>query len=272
VERSYVGRVGWWLLASLPLLAFLTIPVVALVLAGLKGPALEQLGSQESREAISLSLRTTLVSVALILGLGTPLAFVLGRCHFPLRGLIDGLVTLPAVLPPAAAGIALLLAFGRMGLLGSALEGMGITLAFTPTAVILAQTFVAAPFYLREATAAFAAHNRTIEEVAVMDGAGAWTLLSKIILPIASPHLISGATLAWARALGEFGATILFAGNLAGVTQTMPLAIYLGLESSLEQASALAVLLLAAAAIVLLVSRLATSRFRRSALQAADGV
>jgi molybdate transport system permease protein len=265
VGRTIYGRGVWWLLAGLPFLAFLVLPVVALVLAGLPASSLHELGAEETRQAIWLSLRTTAVSLGLILVLGTPLAFALGRYRFPLRGLIEAVVTLPAVLPPSAAGIGLLLAFGRLGLLGKSLEGMGITLAFTPVAVVMAQCFVAAPFYIREAIAAFATGNQILEEAAILDGAGRSALMRTVTLPLAAPHIISGATLAWARALGEFGATILFAGNLPGSTQTMPLAIYIGFESSLERAAALAVLLLIAAGLVLIVSSLASRSLRNRA-------
>jgi molybdate transport system permease protein len=163
---------------------------------------------------------------------------------------------MPAVLPPAAAGIALLLAFGRNGPVGSIFADWGYPLAFTPVAVVFAQAFVASPFYVLEATAAFAGADRTLEEAAVLDGAGTLALFRRITLPLARAHLASGASVAWARALGEFGATILFAGSLAGTTQTMPLAIYLGFEYDLDRAVALSLILLVVSALVLLAVRL----------------
>jgi molybdate transport system permease protein len=166
---------------------------------------------------------------------------------------LDTLIDLPMVLPPAVAGIALLLAFGRRGLFGQYLNDMGIDIAFTQTAVVLAQLFVAAPFYVKAAAVGFAAIDQELEQAAALDGANGWQIFRLITLPLAWTALLGGAVMTWARALGEFGATIIFAGNFPGRTQTMPLAIYLGFELDLNIALTLAVILLAVSFLVLLV-------------------
>jgi molybdate transport system permease protein len=195
-------------------------------------------------QAIQLSLSTTLVSLGIILVGGTPLAYLLARRSFRGHDALDTLLTLPIVMPPAVAGIALLLAFGRRGLIGQALYGAGIDIAFTPVAVVLAQTFVAAPFYIQTAKTAFNAVDRELEQAAAIDGAGPLRVFRSVTAPLSLPALFGGAIMAWARALGEFGATIIFAGNLQGRTQTMPLAIYLGFELDLQAALTLALVLL----------------------------
>ncbi len=211
-------------------------------------------------DALVISLKTTLVSLVLVIVCGTAFALVIHRTRGALSGGLEVLVTLPAIMPPSVAGIALLLAFGRQGLLGSTFSHWGISIAFTPIAVVMAQTFVAAPFYVREAANAFQAIDPTYLEAATLDGASAWQSLRWVTLPVIAPFLLTGAVLAWARALGEFGATILFAGSLQGVTQTLPLAIYLGFETDLEQAKAIAVLLLVAAVFLLVLLRLVLRR------------
>ena len=178
------------------------------------------------REAITLSLLTSGVAMAAIVILGTPLAYLLARRPFPGRRLVDALVDLPIVLPPAVAGIALLMAFGRNGVVGRWLDGWGITVGFTTAAVVLAQIFIAAPFFVRASKAGFTRVDRDLEDAAADLGASPRRVFRTITLPMAFPSLLAGIVLAWARALGEFGATILFAGNFPGVTQTMPLAIY----------------------------------------------
>jgi molybdate transport system permease protein len=195
-------------------------------------------------QAIQLSLMTTLVALALALVGGTPLAFLLARRRFPGRAALETLIDLPVVLPPAVAGIALLVAFGRFGLLGGVLSAFGIAIPFTTVAVIMAQLFVAGPLYIRTAIGAFGAVERDLEDAAAVDGAGPLRIFRYITLPLAAASLSGGAVMTWARALGEFGATIIFAGNLQGVTQTMPLAIYLGFEQNLQAALTLSLLLL----------------------------
>lgn len=232
-----------WRLLSLPLLAFLIIPVAALLLRAEPQRLLTSLGDEQVLQAMSLSLRTTLVSVGLTILFGTPVAQLLARRRLRYRRALDTLVDLPTVLPPSVAGVALLIAFGRRGLLGETLDALGVQLAFTPIAVVLAQTFVAAPFYIKSAAIGFAGIDREIREAAAIDGANGWQVFRYVSVPLAWGALLSGSVMTWARALGEFGATIIFAGNFPGRTQTMPLAIYIGFQFDLDAALALSVIL-----------------------------
>lgn len=197
--------------------------------------------------ALRLSLVTTGVSLLLTIGFGTPLAWVLARRRLPAHRVVEAMVDLPIVLPPAVAGLALLLFLGRRGPVG----GLGAEIAFTTLAVILAQTFVSAPFFVRSARGAFATVHRDLEDAARIDGGGEWAVFRSVTLPLAMPVLVGGAILAWARALGEFGATIMFAGNVTGVTQTLPLAVYAEFQSSLDASIAAAAMLVVAALAVL---------------------
>jgi molybdate transport system permease protein len=240
-------------LLSLPLVAFLVVPLVALLLRLTPATLLAHLFQTQVAQAIGLSMATTSVTLLMTLIVGTPVGFLLGRREFRGRQMIDTLIDLPMVLPPAVAGIALLLAFGRRGIFGQYLEDWGVHIAFTQTAVILAQLFVAAPFYVKAAAAGFEAVDPELEQAAALDGASWWQVLLWITFPLARTALLGGAVMTWARALGEFGATIIFAGNFPGRTQTMPLAIYLGFELDLNVALTLAVILLAASFLVLLV-------------------
>jgi molybdate transport system permease protein len=241
--KGFVGRLAL-VLASLPLLIFFILPLLALVLrAPLRDP-LAALADPAVGQAILLSLWTTLVALVLALAGGTPLALLLARRRFPGHALLETLIDLPVVLPPSVAGIALLVTFGRFGLLGGVLTVFGITVPFTTAAVIMAQLFVAGPLYIRTAIGAFGDVHRDLEDAAAVDGAGSARIFRDITLPLAFAPLSGGAVMTWARALGEFGATILFAGNLQGVTQTMPLAIYLGFEQNLDAALTLSILLL----------------------------
>jgi molybdate transport system permease protein len=242
-------------LASLPLLLFLLVPLVALVLRVSPDAILANLMDRTVAQAIQLSIATTLCTVVLTILGGTPLAYLLARHAFRGRALVDSLVTLPIVMPPAVAGIALLLAFGRRGAVGQVLAAHGITIAFTAVAVVLAQTFVAAPFYVQAAKAAFAGLDRELEQAAAVDGAGPLGVFRHITVPLTLPALFGGVLMTWARALGEFGATIIFAGNFPGRTQTMPLAIYLGFELDLQAALTLSVVLLLLSLGVLLIVR-----------------
>ena len=185
-------------------------------------------------EALRLSLISTTIVLGFTLAFGSPLALVLARRRGPLISALDTLVDLPIVLPPAVAGLALLLTFGRRGVFGIPLQALGIELPFTTAAVILAGLFVAAPFYIRAARSGFLAVPREIEDAARVEGASNWQLFRLVTAPLASPALLGGAVLCWARALGEFGATIMFAGSFQGRTQTMPLAIYAALESDTD--------------------------------------
>jgi len=186
---------------------------------------------------------------------GTPLAYLLARWKFRLKFWLELLIDLPVVLPPSVAGLALLIAFGRQGTFGSLLAPFGITLPFTAAAVVMAQTFVAAPLYVRAARIGFTEIDLQLEEAAHVEGANQWQLFRDVMFPLAGRALIGGAILTWTRALGEFGATILFAGNLEGVTQTMPMAIYLGFERNLGVAITLSVMLVGVSTILLLLTR-----------------
>jgi len=252
-RRPLSGTTIGLLLASLPMLAFLIIPIVAMISRVRPEDLAANLANPEVGKAIWLSLTTTAASTALGLLLGTPLAYLLARRRFRGHGLLDTLVDLPMVLPPSVAGIALLLAFGRRGVIGAWLDGAGISIAFTSVAVVLAQTFVAAPFYIKTAVAGFDGVERELEQAAMVDGGGPWQVFTRITLPLCWPVLLGGLVMTWARALGEFGATIIFAGNFPGRTQTMPLAIYLGFELDLSLALTLSVILLVVSYLVLFI-------------------
>ena len=241
-----------WVL-SLPLVVFLLLPLVALLLRLSPATLLGHLVQPQVAQAIALSMATTTITLLTTLLIGTPVGFLLGRRDFRGRQLVDTLIDLPMVLPPAVAGIALLLAFGRRGIFGQYLDDLGIHIAFTQTAVIMAQLFVAAPFYVKAAATGFEAIDPELEQAAALDGAHWWQVLVLITFPLARTALLGGAVMTWARALGEFGATIIFAGNFPGRTQTMPLAIYLGFEIDLNIALTLAIILLVASFLVLLV-------------------
>jgi molybdate transport system permease protein len=250
-----------WLLAT-PLLIFLTLPLLALLLRMNPAQLWITLQSPLVAQAITLSFTTSLIATATVVMFGTPLAYLLARRNFRGRTAIDTLIDLPMVMPPAVAGIALLLVFGRRGLLGEPLADLGITITFSSLAVILAQCFVAAPFYVKAATAGFTAVDRELEQAAGLDGAGPIQVFRHITAPLSWPALFGGAVMTWARALGEFGATIIFAGNLPGRTQTMPLAIYIGFERDLNIALTLAaILLIVSFAILALVKGLLRQKF-----------
>ncbi len=256
--RSWSHRPGSWVvvLASLGL-AFLALPVAALLLRAIEsGALLSALAGRAVLDALLLSLSSTAISLAIVIVLGTPLAFVLARSRFPGKALAEALVDLPIVLPPSVAGLALLFAYGRNGIAGGSLELLGLTLPFTTLAVIVAQVFVASPFYIRAARAGFRAVTPEVEDAARVDGASENAVLGRITLPLAAPAIGAGLVLAWARALGEFGATILFAGNLPGRTQTLPLLVYSEFQDSLEAAMAAATILVLAALGVLIAVRI----------------
>lgn len=235
------GRVAFLGLALI-LVLFLVLPLVAIVLQAI--PAGPQAWLDPATlDALKLSLWTASLSAGLAIAIGTPVAYLLAREEFPGKIVIDTMVDLPMILPPAVAGIALLMAFGRRGLLGPALSSIGIELPFTTAAVVMAETFVAAPFYVRAAKAGFASVDRGLEQMSAVLGVSNLRTFFRVTLPLARPSLFGGLLMTWARALGEFGATIMFAGNFQGRTQTMPLAIYIGLESNLQSALALSVIL-----------------------------
>ncbi|MBI5931324.1 MAG: molybdate ABC transporter permease subunit [Chloroflexi bacterium] len=250
----------WHLLgfSGIALLFLLAILLIALPLASLAYRVYQEQAWQAGADpllpqAIALTFQTTAVSLILILLLGTPLAYVLSRGQFWGRRMLNVLVELPIVLPPAVAGFALLVTFGRRGLLGPTLLDLGIRLTFTRYAVILAQTFVAMPFYVRAAQVGFNQVDREIEAAALVDGASRWMRFWRVTLPLSSRALLTGALMSWARALGEFGATILFAGSAPGRTQTMTLLIYKTYQQNIPAALWTALILIALAASVLFV-------------------
>jgi molybdate transport system permease protein len=249
------ARIGTSSLAALALL-FLGLPVAALLGRGLFGGALASAPAGAILEALALSLVTSLVSLVAVVVLGSPLAWVLARRRFRGKALAETLVDLPIVLPPTVAGLALLLAFGRRGLAAPVLEVAGLAIPFTTLAVVVAQVFVAAPFYVRAARAGLQGVDRELEEAAAVDGASGGQTIRRITIPLAAPALGAGLVLAWARALGEFGATIMFAGNIAGRTRTLPLLVYAEFQDTLDAAVAAASVLVVAAIGVLIAVRL----------------
>lgn len=253
---------AWWMaLCGGVLFLFILVPVVALVFRALEAVfAGTEVSQSVVFDALQLSLATTLSSMVLIAALGTPLAYLLARRSFPGKGIVDAIIDVPMVLPPAVAGLALLMAFGRQGALGGAVQAAGIDVAFTTAAVVMAQVFVAAPFYVRAAKAGFAAVSPELERVSYTLGISRFSTFRRVTLPLALPALAGGAVMAWARALGEFGATIMFAGSLQGKTQTMPLAIYAGLESGLGPALVLSLILVVVSFCVLLVFKFLAGR------------
>ena len=232
--------------------AFFILPLLGLIVRAPWGDAVKSLTAPETIEALKLSLLASLSATGIALILGVPLAWIYARVEFPGRNLLRALTTLPMVLPPVVGGIALLLAFGRRGLLGAWLDNtFGITLPFTTAGVIMAETFVAMPFLILTVEAGLRSMDRRYEEAARTLGASRWRVFTRITLPLIGPSLFAGAVLCWARALGEFGATITFAGNFPGVTQTMPLAVYLLLVTNQEASFMLSLVLLLISLVVL---------------------
>ncbi|WP_330437693.1 molybdate ABC transporter permease subunit [Micromonospora sp. NBC_00821] len=240
------GRVPAALLIPAGLgLVFLVLPLAGLLIRAPWTTLPERLTEPGALTALRLSVQTATLATAFCLLLGVPLAWVLARVEFPGRRLVRALVTVPLVLPPVVGGVALLLVFGRRGLVGGWLDStFGITLPFTTTGVVLAEAFVAMPFLVIAVEGALRAADHRFEEAAATLGASRWTTFTHVTLPLVAPGLAAGAVLCWARALGEFGATITFAGNFPGRTQTMPLAAYLALETDLESAIVLSLVLL----------------------------
>jgi molybdate transport system permease protein len=246
------GNSGWiFLLPGALLFALLALPLTALVLRSINRDFFPNALSKPALQALSLSLVTSSFTMVIAAVFGTPLAYMLARWKFKHKAWIELILDLPIVLPPSVAGLALLLAFGRNGLFGPALNILGISLPFTTAAVVLAQTFVAGPLYVRSARVGFTGIDKQLEEAAHVEGASHWQLFNEVMIPLAGRALISGAILTWTRALGEFGATILFAGNLQGTTQTMPIAVYVGFEQNLGVALVLSVVLIFVSVLVL---------------------
>jgi molybdate transport system permease protein len=239
---------------------FLGVPLVALLFhepPELLWAAMQQ---PEVLQALQLSIFTTSISTFLTVLFGLPVAYVLARMQFPGHNLLETLVTLPTVFPPVVAGVALLLTFGRFGLIGHYLTPLGLTIPFTTPAVILAQMFVSSPFFINTAKAGLEQLDRRYEQAAYTLRASPLYAFRRVVLPLIRPALLTGIGLAWARALGELGATITFAGNFPGVTQTMPIAVYIAAESDLDTAVALSVALLAVSFGLLLALRVGRER------------
>jgi molybdate transport system permease protein len=240
------------LLPALVATAFLVVPLAGLLVRAPWGHAWEVLHGSQAGEALTLSLWTSTVATAISFVVGVPLAWVLARTAFPGLRLLRALVTLPLVLPPVVGGVALLLVFGRNGLVGQYLDQwFGITIPFSPAAVVMAETFVAMPFLVVTVEGALRSADRGYEEAAATLGAHRLTVLRRVTLPLVAPSLAAGAVLCWARALGEFGATITFAGSFPGRTQTMPIAVYYALETDPEAAILLSLVLLLVSVVVL---------------------
>jgi molybdate transport system permease protein len=233
-------------------LTFLTLPVVAIFVDSSPGDLIDSLGQPGALDALWLSLRTTATSLAIILIVGTPAAYLLATRSFRGKALVVTLVELPLVLPPAVAGIALLAAVGPSGFLGGAIDAAGIELSLQTAGVVVALTFVASPFYVRQAMAAFAAVDRTLLDASRTLGASEARGFVRVMIPSAMPGLAGGAALALGRALGEFGATLMFAGSFQGITQTVPLAIYARFATDFDSALALSAVLVAVSGAILL--------------------
>ena len=249
-------RGGWFAallgVAVAAVVLFLTLPIVAVFVDTSPAQLLESLGDEGAREALWLSLRTTALALAIIVLVGTPAAYLLATRRFRGRGVLVTLIELPLVLPPAVAGIALLASVGPSGILGGALDDAGITLALQTAGVVVALTFVASPFYIRQAQAAFAAVEPSLVDASRTLGASEARTFARIVIPNAAGGLVAGGALALGRALGEFGATLMFAGSFAGITQTVPLAIYERFATDFDAALALSAVLVAVSAGILL--------------------
>lgn len=236
--------------------AFLALPLLGLLVRVPWSRVGEVLASEVVRSSLALSLSTSLVATGLSIVLGLPLAWLLARGDLPGRALVRAVVTLPLVLPPVVGGLALLGALGPDGLVGAALrERLGVTVVSTSVAVVLAQTFVSMPFFVLSVEGALRGMDRRLDEAAASLGASRWTTMRRVTLPLLAPSIAAGAVLAWARAIGEFGATVTFAGSLPGRTQTLPLAIYAALESDPQVASVLGLVLLGVCLALLLALR-----------------
>jgi len=239
------GYLKWvFIIPGAILFAFFASPLAALVIRSADSNFFENAFSEQAFKALRLSLVTSSITTLVAIAFGTPLAYMLARWKLKQKSLLEIILDLPIVLPPSVAGLALLIVFGRKGWFGPALSFLGISLPFTTAAVVLAQAFVAAPLYIRSARIGFSQIDGQLAEAAFVEGANQWQLFYEVMVPLAGRALASGAILTWTRALGEFGATILFAGNLEGITQTMPMAIYLGFERNIGVALALSVVLI----------------------------
>ena len=252
IEKPVINRVlpSWftygvknsWQILAVPIILFISLPILAIFLKVPLSQFFENINKTQLVQAINLSIFTSLVTTAITLLFGTPVALLLSHSNFRWHRIIDTIIDLPTVLPPSVAGIALLMAFGRKGLFGDFFSSLDISIPFTIIAVIMAQTFVASSLYIKAATIGFSTVDSELKQASALDGASRWETFRFITLPISWSSILSGSVMTWARALGEFGATIIFAGNFPGRTQTMPLAIYIGFEIDLNVALTLAIL------------------------------
>ena len=245
--------------ASLVTLSFLALPLIALLTHSSPGSLVRTLGNRVVVDALLVSAKTSLIAQALVIAFGTPAAYLLATRRFPARTLLVTLVELPIVLPPAVAGIGLIVAFGRLGLLGGAFSALGIHVAFNQAAVVLAVVFVSGPLYVRFAIAAFGAVDTQLVMASRTLGAGPLRTFFRVVVPLAAGGLAAGAALALARGLGEFGATIMFAGSLRGVTQTLPLAIYAEFDNNLNVALSIAAMFVVIIAAILVSLKLTSA-------------
>jgi molybdate transport system permease protein len=253
--KRIITRIGAVILVASVTL-YLALPVAALFLRTTPELFFSTLSTPAVMSALFLSLSTSVISLGIVILVGTPFAYVHSRNNYPGKVIVDTLIDLPLVLPPAVAGLALLVLWGRVGLLGRYLSLSGISIAFTTLAVIMAQIFVASPFYLRQAKSLFEQLDPAYEQTARTLGASPLRIFALITLPLTANGLISGAVMTFGRALGEFGATIMFAGNLPGVTQTMPLAVYVGLEGDLSVGLTISILLVLISFAIMIAVRL----------------
>ncbi len=248
--KAYSGLPRWVFVPAVAGAAFVVLPLLAMAVKVPWSHFFSLITSASSQAALELSLKTSAASTLLCLVLGVPMAMVLARTSFPGQRIVRSLMLLPLVLPPVVAGIALLYTFGRRGLLGHSLQVLGIQIAFSTTAVVLAQTFVALPFLVLSLEGTLRSVGQRYETVAATLGGRPTTVLRRVTLPLVLPGVLSGAVLSFARSLGEFGATLTFAGSLQGVTRTLPLEIYLQLETDADAAVALSLVLVVVAVLV----------------------
>jgi len=239
---------------------YLFLPVLSLFFRTTPDAFFTSLASPEVKSALALSLVTSIVSLAAVILVGTPFAYVHCRHRYPGKVVVDTLIDLPLVLPPAVAGVALLVLWGRAGLIGHFFSAAGISIAFTTVAVIMAQIFVASPFYLRQAKSLFEQLDPAYEQTARTLGASSVRTFTRITIPLTAAGLVSGAVMTFGRALGEFGATIMFAGNLPGVTQTMPLAVYVGMEGNFTEGLTISIVLVLISFAIMIAVRLLAAR------------
>jgi molybdate transport system permease protein len=260
--RGAARREGFetFALASLAMVLVIGVPLFALLLDVHPGAWLRAMQRPEAAQALALTLWTTALATAVCVALGLPLAYLLARFEFRGKAVLDALIDLPITIPPVVVGLALLLAFGRQGLIGQHLDAFGIRIAFSSAAVLLAQVAMAAPFFVRTARAGFEAVDERLEHAAWSLGASRWHAFRTVAIPLAMPSLLAGAVLAWARALSEFGATMMFAGNLSGRTQTLSLAVMSAMETDLDTAVAIATLSLLLGVVSLLAMRVVARR------------